>query len=299
MPMPNRITALDVHTTRFDPLEAEVTATVLVDSPEACLRIRGQLCGPRSPYAETLEIAYPFKPLPMEEGLLKVRAIIPEANFWSPRTPLLYEAVIELLTGDQVIDSRRALHGLRHVVLNRKGLALNGQRVRLNARMAATLSDHDAQQWRKAGINTLIAPVALNSADLWNAAERLGFFVLGELDGADDELLWYAEEVLSRRVSVLGWVLPQRLTREPQLWHNAMLHLHGERRDMLIGMRIEDLPLGVPPGHVSFIVCDEQRLTELGEATLPRLILARRGDMLSDLDTTESDPRVLGRTFRA
>ena len=44
---------------------------------------------------------------------------------------------------------------------------------------------------------------------------------------------------------------------------------------MLIGLHVEDLPLGVLPGHVAFIVCTPRLLEDLAEQQVPKIVLAR------------------------
>jgi hypothetical protein len=292
--MPNQIASLDVLTTRFDPAEAEVSITVAPQHPAENLSLRGRLMGPRSPHVETIEIAYYLQPAPSSADLLRVRVVIPEANLWSPQTPFLYEGPVELWSGEERVDQQQVVHGLRHAVLGRKGLRLNGHPFHIHGVTANTLADEVAQRLRNAGCNLLVAKVGLESASVWEKAERLGFLVLGQLEGTDDDLLWYAEDHLCRRTSAFGWLLPQSLTREPQLWHNAMLHLQAGRRDVLFGVKLEDLPLGVLPGHVSFVACEEGFLPELRELTIPRLILGQRGDT----SEPERSPRIIGKVFR-
>jgi hypothetical protein len=290
----NRILSLNVLTTRFDPLEAEVSISVEPAEPVEQLSLRGRLHGPRSPYADTVEIAYSLKALPVEGDLLRARVVIPEANFWTPKAPFLYEGPVELWRGEACVDRQHVVHGLRHAALSRKGLHVNGQAFQLRGVTLGELTDEAIPRLREADINLLVAPVRVGCVDLWIRAERAGFFVLGQLDGLDDELLWYSEEHLVQRVSTLGWLLPQSLTRHPQLWHNAMLHLQGGRRDVLFGVKLEELPLGVLPGHVTFLVCEERFLPELRELSFPRLLLAKRGDV-SDPERT---PEILGKVYR-
>jgi len=291
---PNRILSVEVLTTRFDPLEAEVSVSVVPEGPGEQLSLRGRLHGPRSPYADTVEIAYSLKPLPVEGDLLRARMVIPEANFWTPKAPFLYEGPVELWRGEECVDRQHVVHGLRHAALSRKGLHINGQALQLRGLTFAELTDETIPRLRAADINLLVTPVTPGCVDLWIRAERAGFFMLGQLDGYDDELLWYSEEYLARRVSAFGWLLPQSLTRQPQHWHNAMLHLQGGRRDVLFGVKVEELPLGVLPGHVSFVACEERFLPKLGELTLPRLLLGKRGDE----NEPERKPEILGKVYR-
>jgi len=281
--MPGLLDLLDVVTTRYDPVDAEVTFSLPLDQPLEGAELRGRLHGPRCPYTETIEIAYPLKPIQGEAGLLRSRVVIPEASLWEPSTPFLYQGQVELWHGGRMLESVRVAHGLRQLILRKEKLLLNGRRFPLRGLKCAGLSTDEAHLWREASLNVLLVQARTDNALVWEEAERLGFFVLGELDGADDDVLWRVEAEHSRRTSCLGWLLPQHLTRHPQLWHNAMSLLHGQGRRHLIGVRVEEPPLGVLPGHVGFVACERRHLDALMDLQVPRVALLRRAGQSDDL----------------
>jgi hypothetical protein len=292
--MAGLLQTLDLQTTRYDPVDAELTFTLPLDQPLEGAELRGRLNGPRCAYTETIEIAFPLKPVPGEAGLLRSRVVIPEASSWDPSTPFLYEGAVELWHAGQVLERTNVSHGLRHLLMKKASLILNGQRFRLKGQAIDALTADTAKPTREAGINLLLANATMDNADVWAQADRLGFFVLGQVDGGDDELLWRIESVHAHHTSCFGWVLPQHLTRHPQLWHNAMSLLHGQRRRHLIGVQVEELPLGVLPGHVSFIVCERRQLEELGELPIPRIVLLRRASQAEDLKEMPGAQFLLG-----
>lgn len=293
--MPPLLDLLDVQTTRFDPVEAEVTFTLPLDEPLEGAELRGKLHGPRNAYSETIQIAYPLRPIPGEAGLLRSRVVIPEASLWEPRSPFLYDGTVELWHQETLLDRRSDIaFGLYQLLLRKERLTLNGRRFAVHGLAARHLDAALAEDLREVGINLLWSTATLDNEALWEQAERLGFFVLGELAGSDDDVLWQVESGHARRISSFGWVLPQHLTRHPQLWHNAMSLLHGPARRHLIGIRVEETPLGPLPGHVSFVVCERQHLADLAGHQLPRIVLLRR---LSQIETRYEWPdpqRILG-----
>ncbi len=293
--MPRLLDLLDVQTTRFDPVEAEITFTLPLDQPREGAELRGKLHGPRNVYTETVEIAYPLRPIPSEAGLLRSRAIIPEASLWEPKTPFLYHGTVELWHNGQILERRADVtHGLCHLLLRKDRLTLNGHRFVVHGLGAGRLCPDEGCRWRAKGINLLWVEADKDNAGIWEAAERLGFFVLGELAGDDDEVLWPVEANHARRVSSFGWVLPQHLTRHPQLWHNAMSLLHGPGKRHLIGVRIEETPLGALPGHVGFVVCERRHLDDLVGHKLPRIVLLRRWSQAESRFEWPDPERILG-----
>lgn len=271
---------VDVIQIRLTPAEAELAfvAVPAEGGPTGDLELHGRLVGPRNAYAETIEVAYPLKPLPREGELLRARAIMPDPCFWSPAQPLWYEGQFELRRGGGKIAERRLPICLRELRLHpRKGLRLNGAGLRLDGRQRRRLDEAEAAALHGEGVNLLVAPLAEPALPLWELGVRHGFFVLGEVDPEDEPLLWEASEKLSRSPAAFGWLLPQTLIRQPQRWHNAVSLLHGQRTDLLVGVKVEETPLGALPGHVAFAAGRPELLEEIQGAGLPGLALLRRG----------------------
>jgi hypothetical protein len=270
---------LEIVATRLNPAEAELSFTLAVTAPEgATVELRGKVSGPTSPYAETIDVSYPLRPLPREGDLVRARVILPEPSLWTPAAPLLYHARVAVAVGDDVREERTVGVGLKECRLGRKGLFLNGVKLMLRGLAARRLDPDTASDWRNDGVNLVTMPVVPELADAWDAADRLGFFVLGSIDPTTDDPLWLIQDKLLQHSSVLGWLLPQTTLTEPQRWHQAMSLLHGWRRDVFIGVLVEELPLPILPGHVDFLACGQAQLAALDHVQTPKLVMLRRGE---------------------
>jgi hypothetical protein len=252
MPHPVR---LHIRARSFDPAQAELWLSVHVSEPASGLEVRGRLVGPRCPYATTVEIAYPLRPLPepLRAGTTFThRVVIPEASLWDPQSPFLYHGVIELWQDGTCHDRIPLQHGLRQLTIDRRGLCCNGRPIRLRGREAMPASDAELQRLRQDGVNLLVAPLEAEADDLWERAERLGMLMLGRVD---------AEEDLSRitsRASCLGWLLPA----------SASFVSPGGLR----GLELDEPPRASVPAGVSFLVCPPRLLQAVLPLGLPVLL---------------------------
>ena len=271
--MSNRIVGVDILTTRFDPTEAEVTVVATPEQPADNLELRGRLMGPRCPYADTVEVAYNLRPLTAQDDLPRARVIIPEASPWEPETPFLYDGPLELWRGDAKLDERRVSYGLRSLALRRKGLVLNGKPFSFRGVKVSHLDEGQARRLHDAQFNLLYAPVTGDDDALWQLADRYGFFVLGQVDAASDDRYWFVEEQLNPHTCAFGWVLPQIVLEQRQLWHTAVSVLRGHRQQLLLGIKLDEPFTGVLAGEVSFVVCAEQLLPELAATKLAKIVL--------------------------
>ena len=207
--MTNRIREVQVRDVRLDPYESEVRVTVVPEHVAPTTEVRGRLVGPRSAYARTLEVAYPLRALPPSPPPA-CRVVIPEPTFWDPETPFLYEVRVELWEESQLVDRAEAVHGLRTRGLTPGGLRWNGRPITLRGVARAALTPEDAAALREAGCNTLVAPA--HAAALWDAADRLGFLVLGHVAGSGEP-----PPALRSHACVLGWLLPPGAPAETAL----------------------------------------------------------------------------------
>jgi hypothetical protein len=268
---------VDAIPTRLSPAEADLTLVVNLDDPSlADAELRGRLMGPRSAYAETVEVAYALRPLPREGERVRAQVLIPEPCFWSPEKPLLYQGPVERWQSAERKEQTTLVLGLKEVTLRTKGLRLNGQPYTFKGVQCRRLDEATASEYRAAGVNLLVVPVTAEAFPVWTAADRFGFFVIGVIDPEDDALLWRAAEELPPHPSCFGWLLPHELIARPQHWHNAMLLLHG-KRNVFVGVRVEALPVGVLPGHVTFLAADAGLLPDLDGVNVPKLAYAPRG----------------------
>lgn len=285
-----RIVGVDILTTRFDPAEAEVTVVVTPEQAGENLELRGRLMGPRCPYADTVEIAYNLRPLPPQDDLPRARIIIPEASPWDPATPFLYDGPVELWQGATKLDERRIRCGLRNLALRRKGLVLNGRPFQLRGMKLNRCDEVEARRLHDAQFNLLYAPVTIGDAGLWEVADRYGFLMLGQVDAVTDEQFWFVEERLNPHISAFGWVLPQSVLEQRQLWHTAVSVLRGHRQQLLLGIKLDEPFSEVLPGEVSFVICSENVLNEVAAMHLPRIVLKKSE---STEIGTQVDPKLL------
>jgi hypothetical protein len=201
--MSNRILDAYVVTHRADPADAELRITVRPETITPGTQIKGRLMGPRSPYAGTVEIAYPFRELARADHIL-LRVLIPEPSFWEPKTPLLYEGPLELWQEDQRVDQIWLRHGIRTVQLGTQGLRINGKPCQLQGVCADTFTEADARRWHGEGVNLVLTPARDDHMELWQLSDRFGLLVLGRIEEAHQWPRW--AQACQRYASFLGCV---------------------------------------------------------------------------------------------
>jgi hypothetical protein len=214
--MDNRILRVEVCDHSLAPAAAEVRVVVRAGSRTPATALRGRLTGPRCPFASTVEVAYPLRPVPAHAppaaDTLVARVVIPEASLWDPQSPFLYGGPVELWEGDRRCDVVQVRHGLRQLRVGPGGVSVNGRTLALRGMgLTAACTDDDALRLRRDGYNLLVAPVSDATAPLWDVGDRLGFLVAGRVDRVDDRTRALLAD-LRRHPSCLGW-----LTREPDL----------------------------------------------------------------------------------
>jgi len=91
----------------LDPTLADVR--IVFDNLPGDVEVRGRIVGPRCPGINTVEVAYPLRPLSAEI----YQVVITEPNFWEPEHPYRYEGSLELLKDGAVIGQVTVSIGLR------------------------------------------------------------------------------------------------------------------------------------------------------------------------------------------
>jgi hypothetical protein len=212
--MDNRILHVDVRDHVLAPAAAEVHIVVRVAARTPSTQLRGRLMGPTCPFASTVEVAYPVRPLPRPvpraPDELVARVVIPEASLWDTQSPFLYKGPVELWEGERRCDVVSVRHGLRLLRFGPRGLAINGRPLAVRWReMTAACSDDEALRLRQAGYNLLVAPVTEATVPLWDVADRFGFLVAGRpavIDSSTLDLI----AALRCHPSCLGWLASER-----------------------------------------------------------------------------------------
>ena len=258
--MDNRIRQIEVRDRSLVPAEAEVWITATIEQPTPTTELRGRLMGPRCPYASTVEVAYPLRPLPPgrapEPAGLTRHVIIPEACLWEPESPFLYQGLIELWQDGQRCDRLTLCHGLRSIQLSERGLRMNGRLLALRGRCLRVCSDEEALMLRQAGNNLLVAPVKGSTLPLWEQADRLGFLMLGRVENNSEETR-RSLETASRHPSCLGWILED--SEQPDF--------HLLPRAGLVGLLCKATPSKLALSVVHFLVGPSE-LANLGKPLL-------------------------------
>ena len=202
--MPNRILDAYVATRHADPAGAELRIIVRPECITPATEIKGRLMGPRSPYANTVEIAYPVREMARTDHVL-LRVLIPEPNFWQPQSPLLYEGPLELWQDGARVEQIWLRHGIRTVQLGERGLRVNGQPCKLQGVGAEIFTETDARRWHDEGINLVLMPARDDTIELLQISDRFGLFVLGRIEQPHHWPRWPL--ACQRHPSYLGCVL--------------------------------------------------------------------------------------------
>jgi hypothetical protein len=196
----------------------------------------------------------------------RARVIIPEPCLWDPVSPFLYQGPLELWSNGTRRFETPISHGLRQFQLRPGGLLVNGRPCPIRAVERRQLSADDAGRLRQAGYNTLLAPVAAETAGLWEAADRSGFLVLGRIDSP--RAARAAMSVQTHPCS-LGWILPPDLLAE-----RAVQDLEKFPGAAFLGTEVDGAwPDQGLPGF-QFVVSEEQFLPAASSVRLPVIVRA-------------------------
>jgi hypothetical protein len=273
--MSNRILEVTIHDRSLSPAAAEVWVTVVPERLTPTTEVRGRLMGPHCPYASTVEVAYPLRPLPPahieqpSSASLTQRVVIPEASLWEPESPFLYEGPVELWQDGQRCDRRIVRHGLRTISLGARGLLVNGRPLLLRGSDAESWSEEQVRIRRGVGDNLVVGPVVPAAVAWWDAADRLGMLALGRIERADETTENLLGE-LSRHPSCLGWVL------DGDAWDEARQSLLNWVLDRAgggkVGVELARLPKDSLPMGNHFILCPSKDAALFVASGLPLLL---------------------------
>jgi hypothetical protein len=218
-----------------------------------------------------------------------MRVIIPEASFWDPESPFLYEGPVELWQGGRLCDQVRLRRGLRITNLGPRGLRWNGRLLPLRGAMRSEGKEDDLFRLHQAGCNALLVPV--EAADLWDLADQVGFLLLGRI--ADRSGYGRAGE-LEQHPSCLGWVVDSRMLQDPMV-KAVGVHPGRLRSGNLVGIELAQRPAEPLPEGLQFVVCPEALLAALAEMNLPKLLLRPTGFLeAKGGEDLAAEPGILG-----
>jgi hypothetical protein len=209
---------------------AEVHLEVTVARWTARTEIRGRLMGPTCAFAQTVEVAYPLRPLPahpQDATTRSFRVIIPEASLWDLESPFLYHGPVELWQDGVRVDQFHLVHGLRTLRLGAGGVRLNGQPTLLSGEQRSSATPEELVALRQQGHHLLLASLAEAAENLWALADSLGFLLLGLLPDTSSPTLERVMD-LDLHASALGWVIPcgQQPPDLPSLRFGLLVETH-------------------------------------------------------------------------
>ena len=169
----NRMTDVQVITKRLDPMEAEVW---IVGPGE----ITGRLMGPRLAYATTIEVAYYLHMPKRGQEFAGKRVVIPE-----PELVGAGHAVSVRGRADRGRAEDHDSHGLRRVEMTPLGLRLNQKPIALKHCRRERIDEAEMGALHEAGVNALVCPVHAATLAVWDAADRIGMFMIGVADTSE------------------------------------------------------------------------------------------------------------------
>lgn len=131
---------------------------------------------------------------PEAEETVYQRIALLQPRLWSPDTPELYDCVVKIYAGEELLDEVREHFGIRRLELDAEhGLRINGQQVKLrgtcihhdNGIIGATTlekaEERRCRQLKEAGFNSIRSSHHPMSKAMLDACDRVGMVVMDEL----------------------------------------------------------------------------------------------------------------------
>lgn len=122
------------------------------------------------------------------------RIALQQPKLWSPDTPHLYDCVVKVYAGEELLDETREHFGVRRLELDAEhGLRINGRQVKLrgtcihhdNGIIGATTlkaaEERRCRQLKEAGFNSIRSAHHPMSKAMLDACDRIGMVVMDEL----------------------------------------------------------------------------------------------------------------------
>ncbi|HLU10317.1 MAG TPA: beta-glucuronidase [Oceanobacillus sp.] len=148
---------------------------------------------------------------------------VPDAHFWSPDSPYLYDLDVELVQNGSVVDRYSLPIGIRTIAIEGDQLLLNGQPIYLRGfgrhedfpitgrglLPAVIVKDYALMKW--IGANSFRTTHYPYSEEMMMLADRLGFLVIDETPAVG---LFFAEEGLDRRLALCRQYTQELIARD-------------------------------------------------------------------------------------
>ena len=231
-----------------NPAEARVyVVATLVEKHQYELKqfkLNGHLIGPRCEFAHTLPARIPFIDRG-SDGTLLAEAIVPDPCFWTPESPFLYRAELQLNSHQSVVDRRNGIVGIRRLGVRGRQLYFEGKRFVLRGVGAhfnsKTPSESDMAFLRQ---NWTAAMVPWPDATFCKLASQRGMLLVADLRtaGTNASHNTAAETVQS----IAQWPAVVMAIVDAQVM--PLIETQGAVRNLLIGQYVSAKePLTVDP----------------------------------------------------
>jgi hypothetical protein len=170
---------LDVFYGDLTVSRATVYARLPASAERAGMTLAGHVRGPRCATAQTLPATAPLVDLGPGPTLL-ARALVTDPSFWSPDLPAIYDVVVELRRGSEVVAQTKRQIGFRPLGVRGKWILREEKPWVLRGVMTRSTNETDIGRWREAA-----AVLVDNSGDDWDwgEASRLGVPLFASIPG--------------------------------------------------------------------------------------------------------------------
>lgn len=153
----------------------------------------------------------------------EIEVRVPNAAFWSPDTPQLYQLQVELLRTGELVDQYTLDIGIRTIRVEGDRLLLNGQPIHLHGfgrhedfpvvgkglLPALIVKDYDLMRW--VGANSFRTTHYPYSEQMMQLADQLGFMIIDETPAVG---LFFAEPGLERRNELCKQFIRELIDRD-------------------------------------------------------------------------------------
>lgn len=194
--------ALELFWGRASPAAATFYARYRTAEP-AGVRISGWIEGPDCPHAATLQARFPLRDLGADPQPL-AQATVTEPCFWTPRTPYVYWARIEVWRGERCIAQAEQLCAARPLGTAGRNFVLATKRWVLRGVCRERLTSADLSEWLEAAA---VACVPAPADDVCRLATLQGLGIAAQVEGTAADL----DELtrLARWPAVMAAILPE------------------------------------------------------------------------------------------
>ncbi|MFO0899645.1 MAG: hypothetical protein U0836_19630 [Pirellulales bacterium] len=168
------------------------------------MRISGWIEGPDCPHAATLQARFPLRDLGADPQPL-AQATVTEPCFWSPRTPYVYRARVEVWRGERQIANAEQLCAARPLGTVGRSFVLATKRWVLRGVCRETLESAELSDWLEAAA---VACVPSPADDVCRLATLQGLGIAAQVEGSAADLRAELTR-LARWPAVMAAFLPE------------------------------------------------------------------------------------------